>query len=72
MTYNGRNISDPTKWDTYGFEVVNAAANSQRIFGSITNCTSADDESSAAVPQLSFVAAGWALAAVAAGMFAVL
>lgn len=71
MTYNGRNISDPTKWDTYGFEVVNAAANSQRIFGSITNCTSADDESSAAVPQLSFMGAGWVLAAMAAGMFAV-
>lgn len=72
MTYNGRNISDPTKWDTYGFEVVTgAAANSQRIFGSITNCTSADDESSAAVPQLSRMGSGWALAAVAAGMFAV-
>ncbi|KAJ4394760.1 hypothetical protein N0V93_003980 [Gnomoniopsis smithogilvyi] len=68
LTYNGRNISDPLKWDTYGYEVVNAAANSQRVFGSITNCTAADDES-AAVPHLSMMGAGWMLGAIAAGMF---
>lgn len=72
LTYNGRNISDPSKWDTYGYEVVSAAANAQRMFGSITNCTAADDESSAAVPQLSVMGAGWVLGAVAAGMLAIM
>lgn len=71
MTYNGRDISDPSKWDTYGYEVVNAASNSERLFGGITNCTAATDESSAAMPELSAIGAGWVLAAVAAGMLAI-
>lgn len=71
MTYNGRNISDPSKWDTYGYEVVSAASNSERLFGSITNCTSADDESKAAVPQMGMMGVGWVLAAMAAGMLTI-
>lgn len=69
MSYNGRDISDPSKWDTYGYEVVGAASDAARLFGGITNCTAAKDESSAAA--LSVVRAGWGLAALAVGMLAI-
>lgn len=66
LSYNGRNISDPSRWESYGFEVVASSVDHARLFGGISNCTAAgEDGSSKAGPMLSVSGAGWALAAVA-------
>lgn len=67
MTYNGRNISDYQEdWDSWAIEEYKPTENSLTIYGGITNCTSADHETSGASRAAG--GAGSALAAVAIGM----
>lgn len=76
MTYDGRNISDyQTAWDSWAIEQYDAAGDGIVIYGGITNCTSADDESSKSSAAAGRAVAGaGAVAVVAAvvGMFGVM
>lgn len=75
MTYNGRNISDyRTQWDSWAIEEYNTSTDSIVMYGGLSNCTSADNESSGAVRGrgLSASGAGALLAAVAVGMLGML
>lgn len=66
MTYNGRNISDyQSDWDSWAIELYDRSEDAIVIYGGITNCTSADDESSGAAAR-AVAGVGVAVAAVAA------
>lgn len=75
MTYNGRNISDyRTQWDSWALEEYDTSTDTLVMYGGLTNCTSADEETSSAARSRGLTAsgAGALLAAVAIGVMSML